>query len=134
MKSRIRMRFKFLAAVVGVAILCGSAATTAQAIKKYPTRINYLNRSFVSPPSRDTVFSGTLRSPKARCVTLRLVNGSQNPGTRFRSFDITLSSVNGAWAVRGVVARGSQVKIIVPKKRYHRFVCKRATTLVPLTP
>jgi hypothetical protein len=128
------MRFKLLAAVVGIAILCASVATAAQAKKKYPTGIHYLSRSLVSPPSRDTVFSGNLRSPKRACVQLRIVSGFQNPGNGFHSFDIALSSSNGAWAIRGVVARRSQVKIVVPRQRHRHFVCKRASIIVPSTP
>ncbi|HEX3325947.1 MAG TPA: hypothetical protein VHV50_03020 [Actinomycetota bacterium] len=128
------MRFKLLAAVLGIAILFASVATAAQAKKKYSTSIHYLNRSLVSPPSRDTVFSGNLRSRKRACVQLRIVSGSQNPGNGFHPFDIALSSSHGAWAVRGVVARRSQVKIVVPKQRHRHFICKRASITLPATP
>jgi hypothetical protein len=128
------MRFKLLAAVVGVAILCAGVATTAQAKKKYPTTINYLNSSLVSPPSSNTVFSGNLESPKRICTFLRVVGGFQNSGAGFKLFDIDLSSVKGAWAVRGVVAPGSQVKIGVPAERHKHFVCKAASIMVPATP
>jgi hypothetical protein len=113
-----------------VVMLLGTG--TASAVRSIPTTIVFDGATPVGDGSY--VYSGHLRSPRDRCVLLRLVELLDGRN----ALDLDLTSFFGAWGMRANPDGANLLKAkVVPEKfgnRHHRKVCEPDAVTFPAVP
>jgi hypothetical protein len=120
-----KMRRKGILALALVAMLTIGVGV-AFAAKSYPTKIVFLGNT--GPSLQDMTFFGDLNS-NSKCVGARDVGFFKLTSYGYKLLDRDLSSVNGAWAVRGDLTGSPDVAIKVKRdtRKHGRVICKPAT-------